>query len=337
MALEIQEGVDLTPLNTFGVPAKARALVIVHSVEEALVLAEKHKEWGPYFFLGGGSNILFTRDVEETLVKVEIPGREVVDDGPDGTYVEAGAGEEWHPFVAWTLSKGFPGLENLALIPGTVGGAPVQNIGAYGLELKDRFHSVEVLDVKEGTLKRLFSPDLRFGYRHSLFKEEGAKHLLILRVGVFLPKPWVPVLEYPDLRKALASTDDPTAEDIFSAVMAIRRHKLPDPAATGNAGSFFKNPVVDEAVYQDLLKEHPGLPGYAAGEGKVKLSAAWIIDRLGWKGKTLGRAGVAPTHALVLVNVGGATGQEILELALRIREDVERAFGIRLEFEPTIY
>ncbi|MDI3270715.1 MAG: UDP-N-acetylmuramate dehydrogenase [Bacillota bacterium] len=337
MALDILESVDLRPLNTFRVPAKARALVALHNREEALVLAEREKDSGPYFFLGGGSNILFTRDVEETLVKVEIAGKRIVEEGPQGALVEAGAGEDWHGFVAWTLSQGLPGLENLALIPGTAGGAPVQNIGAYGLELKDRFHSVEVLDMKEGKVRVLEAPDLHFGYRHSLFKEEKGKDLLILKLRVFLPLPWAPVLEYPDLQKTLAHVEQPTAKDIFSAVVAIRKRKLPDPAVVGNGGSFFKNPVVEEGLYQELLKEYRGLPGYPAGEGKVKLSAAWIIDRLGWKGKTLGRAGVAPSHALVLINTGGATGQEILELALRIREDVQRSFGIRLEFEPTIY
>jgi UDP-N-acetylmuramate dehydrogenase len=337
--LRIEHGVNLRTLNAFGLPAVAQTLVRVASDADVRRVVD-HPELGraPKFVLGGGSNVVFTRDVEAVVLKVEVLGRRVVAAHDDAVIVEAGAGENWHDFVAWTLDNGLPGLENLALIPGSVGAAPVQNIGAYGVELKDRFHSLDAIDFVTGRSVTLDPGLCRFGYRDSVFKHELAGKSLITRVRFRLPRPWQPVVGYLDLERRMHETGiaAPDARQVFDWVCAIRRAKLPDPAAIGNAGSFFKNPVVTAEQCRDIIGRDPEIVHYPLPDGSVKLAAGWLIDACGWKGKSIGRAGVYEKQALVLVNRGGATGGEVVTLARAIQESVYGRFGIRLEPEPVV-
>jgi UDP-N-acetylmuramate dehydrogenase len=271
--------------------------------------------------------------------------------------VEAGAGENWHDFVTWTLSQGYPGLENMALIPGTVGASPVQNIGAYGVELQDRFDSLDAIDLQTGQMFTLNAAQCAFGYRDSVFKHASASdasaghqavglkdRALILRVRFALPKPWKPVLGYADIDKKMVElgVTQPTARQLYDWVCAIRRAKLPDPDVIGNAGSFFKNPTVTPEQCADIIARDPKVVHYVLADGSVKLAAGWLIDACGWRGKSVGQAGVYEKQALVLVNRGsgtessGATGGEVMTLAKAIQTSVYERFGIRLEIEPVI-
>ncbi|MGZ8261170.1 MAG: UDP-N-acetylmuramate dehydrogenase [Caldimonas sp.] len=315
----------------------------------------------PKFILGGGSNIILTRDMPQVVLKVEVRGMRIVEERADAWIVEAGAGESWHDFVAFTLDQGCPGLENLALIPGTVGAGPVQNIGAYGVELQDRFESLDAVDLRTGRSVVLGPEICAFGYRDSVFKPSaagpsqgasspsggsvsvGARHSLagrslITRVRLRLPRPWQAVLGYVELQKKIAETGvaSPDARQIFDWVCAIRRAKLPDPAAIGNAGSFFKNPVVTPEQCRDIIGRDPEIVHYPMPDGSVKLAAAWMIDACGWKGKSVGQAGVYERQALVLVNRGAAIGSEVMTLSRAIQESVYGRFGIRLEHEPVV-
>jgi UDP-N-acetylmuramate dehydrogenase len=343
----VEQNVPLQGHNTFGIVAKARALVRVRGEPEVLQLLA-HPEYGtiPKFVLGGGSNIVLTGDVKPLVLKVEVPGRRLLEDGPRGTLLEAGAGENWHEFVTWTLEQGFPGLENLALIPGTVGAAPVQNIGAYGVELQDRFESLDAIDLFTGKTFTLDAAQCAFGYRDSVFKHMAAKEgdfglggrALILRVRFRLPKPWKPVLGYLDLQRKIQETGiaQPAARQVYDWVCAVRSAKLPDPRVIGNAGSFFKNPTVTPEQCQDIIAREPNIVHYPMPDGTVKLAAGWLIDACGWKGKSVGNAGVYEKQALVLVNRGGATGGEVVTLARAIQTSVYERFGIRLEPEPVV-
>lgn len=337
--LQIESRVSLREHNSFGLPAVARTLVRVRSEADVRRVVD-HPEFGraPKLILGGGSNLVLTRDVDAVVLKIEIEGRRLVAETDDAWIVEAGAGERWHDVVAWTLDQGLPGLENLALIPGTVGAAPVQNIGAYGIELKDRFHSLDAVDLVTGRSVMLDAAMCRFGYRDSIFKQALAGKSVVTRVRLRLPKPWVPALGYLDLERKMAETGNthPDARTIFDWVCAIRRAKLPDPAAIGNAGSFFKNPVVSAEQCRDIIDRDPEIVHYPLPDGSVKLAAGWLIDACGWKGKSVGRAGVYERQALVLVNRGGASGAEVVTLARAIQESVYGRFGIRLEPEPVI-
>ena len=338
-ALAVEHRIGLRELNTFGLPAVAQHLVRVRSAADVRRLVDD-PAWGRArkFILGGGSNVVFTRDIEPLVVKVEIMGRRLVEATDDAWIVEAGAGENWHELVQWTLDQGWPGLENLALIPGTVGAAPVQNIGAYGVELKDRFESLETVDLVTGRSVVLDAAACRFGYRDSIFKRHLAGKSLITRVRLRLPRPWQPALGYLDLERKVAETGitRPDPRTLFDWVCAIRRAKLPDPAVLGNAGSFFKNPVVSAEQCRDIIGRDPEVVHYPLPDGSVKLAAGWLIDACGWKGKTVGGAGVHERQALVLVNRGGATGGEVVTLARAIQESVYGRFGIRLEPEPVV-
>jgi UDP-N-acetylmuramate dehydrogenase len=341
--LHVQHRASLRDHNSFGLPALAHTLVRITSDADVRRVVD-HPEWGraPKFVLGGGSNLVLTKDLDAVVLKVEVRGLRLVAQQPDAWIVEAGAGEGWHDTVAWTLAQGWPGLENLALIPGSVGAAPVQNIGAYGVELKDRFHSLDAVDLVTGRSVTLDAAACRFGYRDSVFKHEGfgglAGKSVITRVRFRLPRPWRPVLGYLDLERKRAETGiaDPDAQTLFDWVCAIRRAKLPDPAVIGNAGSFFKNPVVSAEQCRDIIGRDPEVVHYPLPDGRCKLAAGWLIDACGWKGKTVGRAGVYEKQALVLVNRGGASGAEVLTLARAIQESVYGRFGIRLEPEPVV-
>jgi UDP-N-acetylmuramate dehydrogenase len=342
-ALAIERGVSLRELNSFGLPATAGALVRIRSDADVRRVLD-HPEIGraPKLVLGGGSNLVFSRDPEAVVLRVEVRGLRLVGQRADSLIVEAGAGERWHDLVCWTLDQGWPGLENLALIPGTVGAAPVQNIGAYGLDLAERFESLDAVDLVTGRSVTLDARACGFGYRDSVFKRSGfgglAGKSLITRVRLRLPRPWEPVLGYLDLQRKRAETGiaDPDAQTLFDWVCTIRRAKLPDPARLGNAGSFFKNPVVSAEQCRDIIGRDPEIVHYPMPDGSVKLAAGWLIDACGWKGKSVGRAGVYERQALVLVNRGGASGAEVVTLARAIQESVYGRFGIRLEPEPVI-
>lgn len=337
--LAIENDAPLRRHNSFGLPATARRLVrITSDADVRRVLAHPELGRAPKFVLGGGSNVILTRDMPELVLKVEVRGLRLVNEGDDAVIIEAGAGERWHDLVAWTLDNGWPGLENLALIPGTVGAAPVQNIGAYGLELADRFESLDTVDLVTGRTVTLNRPQCKFGYRESLFKGALAGKSVITRVRVRLPKPWQPVLGYLDLERKMAETGNhaPDARTIFDWVCAIRRTKLPDPAEIGNVGSFFKNPLVSAEQCRDIITRDPHVVHYPMADGQFKLAAGWLIDACGWKGKVIGHAGVYEKQALVLVNKGGAIGSEVVTLARAIQESVYGRFGIRLEPEPLI-
>ena len=337
--MQIESGVSLKPYNTFGLPAVAQTLVRIAGDADVRKVVD-HPQLGraPKFILGGGSNIILTHDMPQLVLKVEVRGTRIVEERADAWIVEAGAGENWHDFVAWTLAHGCFGLENLAFIPGTVGAAPVQNIGAYGVELQDRFESLDAVDLVTGRSVTLRAGICEFGYRDSAFKHALAGRSVITRVRLRLPRPWQPVLGYLDLQRKIADTGiaDPDAQRVFDWVCAIRRAKLPDPALLGNAGSFFKNPVVTPEQCRDIIGRDPEVVHYPLPDGTVKLAAGWMIDACGWKGKTVGQAGVYDKHSLVLVNRGAAIGSEVMTLARAIQESVYGRFGIRLETEPVV-
>jgi len=347
----VEKQVPLQGYNSFGIVAKAHHLARIRD-EADLAALRACAPWDELtrvaapFVLGGGSNLVITGDVRPLVLKVEIAGRRLVEETPKGWLVEAGAGENWHAFVQWTLEQGWPGLENLALIPGTVGASPVQNIGAYGVELQDRFHSLDAIDLRTGETFTLDAGQCGFGYRDSVFKHVPTDtrdfglggRALITRVRFWLPKAWKPVLGYADLERKIAETGNtaPDARTIFDWICGIRRAKLPDPAVIGNAGSFFKNPTVTPDQCADIIARDPKVVHYPMPDGTVKLAAGWLIDACGWKGRGVGNAGVYDKQALVLVNRGGATGGEVVTLAKAIQTSVYERFGIRLEPEPVV-
>ncbi|MGI4981888.1 MAG: UDP-N-acetylmuramate dehydrogenase [Janthinobacterium lividum] len=333
------DNLALRAYNTFGFDVHARLGAVVRDAAcLPALLADPRVRDLRRFVIGGGSNIVLTGDFAGFALCMGIAGRRVVAQDPHRVLIEAGAGENWHDFVAWTLDQGFPGLENLALIPGTVGASPVQNIGAYGLELADRFHSLRAFDTETGVFVEFDAARCGFGYRDSVFKREGRGRYIITAVTFALPRPWRALDTYADIARALgaAGTTHPAPRQIFDVVVRVRRDKLPDPARVGNAGSFFKNPVVDAAQYAVLREREPDLVAYPQADGGVKLAAGWMIDRCGWKGRALGAAAVHARQALVLVNPGTACGADILALAQAIARDVERRFGVTLEMEPSI-
>ena len=355
-AMLVQKNHPLQALNSFHMVARAEHLLRITDPSDMLrLLADPRWVDEPKFVLGGGSNIVLTGDLKALVLKVEIMGRRLL--GETGKYflVEAGAGENWHDFVEWTLGQGWPGLENLAMIPGTVGAAPVQNIGAYGVELQDRFDSLDAIDLQSGRLFTLDAAQCAFGYRDSVFKHSSSANpdmgqkaiglknrALILRVRFALPKVWKAVLGYADIERKMQelACSAPTARELFAWICEIRRNKLPDPAVVGNAGSFFKNPTVSPDQCADIIAREPRIVHYPMADGSIKLAAGWLIDACGWKGKSIGKAGVYEKQALVLVNRGqgadSVTGGEVMTLAKAIQTSVYERFGIRLEPEPVV-
>jgi len=326
---------DLSSFNTLGLPAQTDAYVRYRERAELEQLSALAARYQRVLVLGGGSNVVLPDRVPGLVIGVRSRGIRLVDESPDGWLIEAEAGENWHGFVQHCLRAGWPGLENLALIPGTVGAAPVQNIGAYGVELDQRFHSLLAWDITEQRLVEMCPADCRFSYRDSFFKHEPAGRWMIVAVRFWLPRRWTPALAYPDLKRHPGLSRDITPQAVFDAVCEIRRSKLPDPAELGNAGSFFKNPVVTAAQCDALRQRYPDLAAYPQPDGKSwKLASGWMIDRAGWKGRRMGPVGTHERQALVLVNHGGATADDVERLAGAIKADVMEKFGVPLEQEP---
>ena len=335
--MKIHENHSLKGLNSFGLAVRARffcELRRLGGLKSVVQWRRQHPEL-PVLLLGGGSNLLFTADYPGLVLRVRLQEREVLGSDGEFVYVRAGAGEDWHAFVRWTLEQGLAGLENLSLIPGTVGAAPVQNIGAYGVELKDVFYELQALDWRTAELREFRLADCRFGYRDSFFKSVEPERWLIASVTFRLPLQPQWNMAYAGIAEQLQGAE-PSALRISDAVTALRRSKLPDPAVLGNAGSFFKNPLVSPSQWQGLKKAHPELPGWPQPDGPVKLSAAWLIEQCGWKGRREGDAGVYAGHALVLVNYGAATGAALWQLACTVMTAVQVRFGVALEPEPLV-
>ena len=332
-----QEDISLRPYNTFGIEARARQFTEVESVDELKSIVKAHKD---LFVLSGGSNILLTRDIEKPVVHIRLLGKELLPDpDPDRVLVKVQAGENWHEFVMWCLENGLGGLENLSLIPGQVGTSPMQNIGAYGIEIKDVFRELEALEIETGEIVRFSKEDCRFGYRESVFKNELKGKFIIVNVTFSLSKRnHRLVVDYGVIRSELADRgiEKPTIRDIAEVVIAIRQSKLPDPKELGNSGSFFKNPVIPRKQLENLKSEHPTIPHYEVDADSVKVPAGWLVEQSGFKGKRFGDAGVHAKQALVLVNHGEASGQEILALSRRIQGEVLKRFGIELHTEVNI-
>lgn len=338
MSLTIEANRSLKPFNTFAVDQLAQYFATARSDADVRDALARARSLGvPLLLIGGGSNLLLTRDVPSLVLHMASLGRRIVTESPEGVVVEAEAGEPWHPFVLWTLEQGLGGLENLSLIPGTVGASPIQNVGAYGVEIKDVFAGLTALDTQTGQLREFDLEDCAFGYRDSVFKQQAGRYL-ILRVRFLLRRQSMLHLEYGPIRQRLEEQGvvAPTAKDVSRAVCAIRSEKLPDPRELGNAGSFFKNPLVTAAVAQALRDRYPDLVAYPQDNGQVKLAAGWLIEKAGWKGFREGDAGVHRLQALVLVNYGEASGEQLLQLARRIQNDILVRFGIALDIEPNL-
>ena len=337
MPLSIQKNVSLTSLNSFGIAAIAQNFLRIENVDQLSQLRQDASLSAlPRIFLGGGSNLVLSDVVSGLVLQLSLSGKAIESEDASHVYVRAEAGEKWHEFVLWTLQQGLGGLENLSLIPGTVGAAPIQNIGAYGVEMQDFFHELTAFDFVTGETISLDKAACRFAYRDSIFKHEYKDRMVILSVTFALPKVWKARLNYGDVSQLLLSRGitQPQPKDVSDAIIGIRRSKLPDPALIGNAGSFFKNPIVTTELRDTLLLNYPDLVNYPQGEGACKLAAGWLIEQCGWKGKALGRVGVYEKQALVLINLGGATGSEVRQLARQIQADVRQKFAVDLDIEP---
>ena len=336
----IVHAVDLSAMNTLGLACQAAHVVDISDLSQLPALSELARLSAPALVLGGGSNLVLPARLERLVLRVMLKGIALVQERKDAWIIDVAAGENWHDFVTASMNQGWDGLENLALIPGTVGAAPVQNIGAYGVELDSRVESVTAWHIPEARLVTLKREDCGFKYRDSMFKQAGLGQWLIVRVRFCLPRPWQPVMGYPDLLRhpVLAGTasGEVCARQIFDAVCDIRRAKLPDPAVLGNAGSFFKNPVVSQSQFDALKLRFADIVAFPQADGRFKLAAGWLIEQCGWKGRRVGRVGVHARQALVLVHYGQATAAELLDLAHAIRQSVSEQFGVMLEIEPVV-
>jgi len=323
--------------NSFGLDSKAELAYEIASADQipALMkeLGDKKLAWR---VLGGGSNVILPESLSGATLLINILGQEIIKSDQEYSWLSVGAGVNWHELVSWTLEHNLPGFENLALIPGTVGAAPIQNIGAYGVEIGEYIDSIEAFDSAAQAFVTLPQEACQFAYRDSYFKQ-NPNRLIVTKVIFKIPKSWKPRLQYADLAKQFAeSNSSPSAKQIFDAVCAIRSNKLPDPKVIGNAGSFFQNPIVSAEQCEQLSKQFPNLVSYPDSNGKRKLAAGWLIDQCGYKGKRVGPVGVYEKQALVLVNHGGGTATDILNLAKSIQEEVLGKFGVWLEIEPNI-
>lgn len=336
----IQEGVSLKSFNTFGIDVKADFLSEIRSaVQLRHLLQEEQWKTKELLILGGGSNVLFTGDVHALVLLNRIDGIEKLREDDHHVWVKAGAGVVWHELVMWCVERGWGGVENLSLIPGSVGAGPMQNIGAYGVELKDVFYELEAMKLDDLSVHTFSNADCRFGYRESVFKRELRNKFFILSVTFKLSKTAEIRTSYGAITAELQrmGVEQPGIREVSNAVISIRRSKLPDPAKLGNAGSFFKNPEIEEKLFDRLKQQHPNVVGYPTTPGRVKLAAGWLIEQCGWKGKVVGHTGSHKDQALVLVNYGGATGNEIWQLAIDIKNSVKEKFGVDIEPEVNVY
>ncbi len=337
--VEVFENFSLKQLNTFGVDVKTRYFVEFTTDDDIIgFLKETDVRGMPVLILSGGSNILFTKDFDGWVFKISTKGIERMAETRKNVYVKAKAGEVWNDLVKYAVANKLGGIENLSLIPGCVGAAPVQNIGAYGVEQSNHYHSLEAINIYDGVVRKFTRGECRFGYRNSVFKKELSQRFIILSVTYRLDKTPEIITKYGALELELKSwgIDNPDIENVSDAVIAIRNRKLPDPSQLGNAGSFYKNPTVTVQQYNELKEKYPGLIAFTSGKDHYKLAAGWMIDALGWRGYRRGDAGVCDTQALVLVNHGNASGEEILSLANEIEKSVFDNFGVRLEREVNV-
>ena len=336
--MEIKHNISLKPYNTFGIDVKAKSFVSVSTTEDLVTLLNTNQDQ-PKFILGGGSNMLLTKDITDLVIHINLKGKNIVSESEENILIKCNAGENWHEFVLWCLEHNYGGLENMSLIPGNVGTSPIQNIGAYGVELKDTFHSCEALNLKTLEIETFTNSDCKFEYRNSIFKTSVKGQYIILNVTFKLStKNHHLKVDYGAIKEQLIqnSISTPTIKDISNAVIAIRQSKLPDPKEIGNSGSFFKNPVISIDAFTNLLKNFPEAPCYKVSTSEVKVPAGWLIETAGFKGKTFGNYGVHKKQALVLVNYGGASGNDILKLSQLIQETVLRIFDIEIEAEVNI-
>lgn len=332
--MKIQQNISLKPYNTFGIQANAKRFVTVNSVKELKEIINSEKN---LFLLGGGSNILLTQDVEKLVIHLNTKGIIINDFNEDEVLVTAEAGENWHEFVLWCVSQNYGGLENLALIPGNVGTSPIQNIGAYGVEIKNVFQQLEAIEIARGKSKIFTTADCDFEYRNSVFKNELKGKYIIVNVTFKLTKNNHNInISYGAIKDLLTDKENPSIKEIADAVIAIRKSKLPDPKEIGNSGSFFKNPVVSLQFFKKLEKQHPEIPHYVISENEIKIPAGWLIEQCGFKGKRYGDVGVHEKQALVLVNYNKASGKEIYALAQKIQQKVMETFKISLEIEVNV-
>lgn len=338
--MKILKNISLKAYNTFNIDVKASDYAEANDLTELVnFVKEGHLRDKNVLILGGGSNILFSGDFDGLVIRNRIEGIEVKEQGVDMVLVKAGAGVVWDDLVHHCIDHGYGGIENLVLIPGSVGASPIQNIGAYGVELKDVFHSLEALDVNSGDIRSFGKEECVFAYRDSIFKKELKGKYIILSVSLLLSRDHDPDISYGAILDELKAmgVDRPGIREVGEAVTAIRQRKLPDPEEVGNAGSFFKNPVITEKKYHEIRNRYPDMPSYKGALGLVKIPAGWMIEQCAWKGQTLGNAAVHDRQALVLVNKGNATGKEVLRLARRIKASVFDEFGIDLEMEVNVY
>lgn len=336
--MQIQKNISLKPYNTFGIDVLAKHFVSVETIDEMKQVLGL-EDYPEKLILGGGSNMLLTKDVSALVIHVNLKGIEVISENDDSVSVKAQAGENWHEFVLWCIDHNFGGVENLSLIPGNVGTAPIQNIGAYGVELKDVFESCETLSTDGKSLKTFTKADCNFGYRNSVFKQKAKGQYIITSVTFKLSKRHHNInASYGTISTELENNNiaKPTIKDISNAVIAIRESKLPNPKEIGNSGSFFKNPVISKSHFEELLKNFDNVPSYPVSENEVKVPAGWLIEKAGFKGKRFGQYGVHKKQALVLVNYGGANGSDILELSKLIQKTIKRLFNISIEAEVNI-
>ena len=336
--MQVAENFSLKAYNTFGVDVMARKFISVHNTEELRdVLQQAYAS--EIFILGGGSNMLLTKDIDKTVVHIGLKGIELISESRDEVILKVGAGENWHQFVLYCIERGYGGLENLSLIPGNVGTAPVQNIGAYGVELKDTFESCEAMRIQTLEVDTFTGTQCEFGYRNSVFKNKLKGEYIITSVNFRLSKNNHKLsTSYGAIQEELDKHNikTPTIKNVSDAVISIRQQKLPDPRELGNSGSFFKNPVIEETEFKKLQKQFPEIPFYTLDENKIKIPAGWLIDQAGLKGFRKGDAAVHKNQALVLVNYGDATGQEILALSKEIQDKIYKKYGIRLEPEVNV-
>ncbi len=335
--MNLKKNVNLKQFNTFGLSTKAKQFSTFSSVETLQAVLKLKIQ--PIRILGGGSNLLLTKNLDGLLLKNEIKGKEIVRRFKKSVYVKTGGGENWHEFVLWCIYQGLGGIENLSLIPGTVGASPIQNIGAYGVELEQVFHQLEAVEIATGNIKIFKKKDCQFGYRNSIFKQKLKGKYCITHVWFKLTTVHQISLKYGAIREVLAKAkiDQPNIRDISNAVIRIRSSKLPDPAKLGNSGSFFKNPEISKRAFKIAQKQFPNIIFYNMPNGKVKVPAGWLIEQCGWKGKRVGHTGAHAKQALVLVNYGKAKGSEIFKLAQKIQHSVKAKFNISLEMEVNVW